>query len=154
MNMIINHFVNSHAWQDLQVITPVISPLWASDTIWWPRSGSKLVLVKACCRLAPSHYLNHCWLIISELLRHSSEHDDVIKWKHFPYYWPFVLGIHRSPVNSPHKGKWCGALMFSLICAGINGSVNNREAGDFRRHRANYDVTVMGQHDWKYSKSF
>ena len=44
-------------------------------------------------------------------------HDDVIKWKHFPRYWPFVRGIHRSPVNSPHKGHWRGTLMFSLICA-------------------------------------
>ena len=44
-------------------------------------------------------------------------HDDVIKWKHFPRYWPFVRGIHRSPVKSPHKGQWCGALMFSLIYA-------------------------------------
>ena len=32
-------------------------------------------------------------------------HDDVIKWKHFPRYWPFVRGMHRSPVNSPHKGQ-------------------------------------------------
>ena len=47
-------------------------------------------------------------------------HDDVIKWKHFPRYWPFVRGIHRSPVNSPHKGQWRGALMFSLICVWIN----------------------------------
>ena len=31
-------------------------------------------------------------------------HDDVTKWKHFPRYWPFVRGIHRSPVNCPHKG--------------------------------------------------
>ena len=44
-------------------------------------------------------------------------HDDVIKWKHFPRYWPFVRGIHRSPVNSPNKGQWRGALMFSLIYA-------------------------------------
>ena len=44
-------------------------------------------------------------------------HDDVIKWKHFPRYWPFVRGIHRLPVNSPHKSQWRGALMFSLICA-------------------------------------
>ena len=57
-------------------------------------------------------------------------HNDVIKWKHFPRYWPFVRGIHRSPVNSPHKGQWRGALMFSLICDWINGWVNNREAGD------------------------
>ena len=39
-------------------------------------------------------------------------HDDVMKWKHFPRYWPFVWGIHRSPANSPHKGQsrvelWC-----------------------------------------------
>ena len=47
-------------------------------------------------------------------------HDDVIKWKHFPRYWPFVRGIHRSPTNSPHKGQWRGALMFSLICVGLN----------------------------------
>ena len=44
-------------------------------------------------------------------------HDYVIIWKHFPRYWPFVRGIHRSPVNSPHKGQWRGTLMFCLICA-------------------------------------
>ena len=70
-------------------------------------------------------------------------HDDVIKWKHIPRYWPFVRGIHRSPVNSPHKGQWRGALIFTLICARINGWVNNREAGDLRRYRAHYDVIVM-----------
>ena len=72
-----------------------------------------------------------------------SNHDDVIKWKHFPRYWPFVRGIHRSPVNSPHKGQWRGALMFSLTCVWINISVNNREAGDMRRHRVHYDVIAM-----------
>ena len=30
--------------------------------------------------------------------------DDVIKWKHFPLYWPFVRGIHLSLVNSSYKG--------------------------------------------------
>ena len=70
-------------------------------------------------------------------------HDDVIKWKHFPRYWPFVRGIHRSSVNSPHKGQWRGALMFTLICARMNGWVNNGEAGDLRRNRAHYDVIVM-----------
>ena len=37
--------------------------------------------------------------------------------KTFPCYRPFVWGIHRSPVNPPHKGQWRGALIFSLICA-------------------------------------
>ena len=70
-------------------------------------------------------------------------HDDVINWKHFPRYWPFVMGIHRSPVDSPHKGQWHGSLMFSLIFVWTNGSENNRDGGDFRRHRAHCDVTVI-----------
>ena len=60
-----------------------------------------------------------------------------------PRYLPFVRGIRRSPVNSPHKGQWRGALMSSLICARISGWINNREAGDLRRHRTHCDVTVM-----------
>ena len=68
-------------------------------------------------------------------------HDDVIRWKHFPRYWPFVRGIHRPPVNSPHKCQWSRALMFSLICA-LNKRLS-KQAGDLRRHRANYDVKVM-----------
>ena len=71
-------------------------------------------------------------------------HDDVVKMKHFPRYWPFVRGIHQSPVNSPHKGQWRGALMFSFICVWINVWVNNREAGDLRRYRVHDDVFVMG----------
>ena len=63
--------------------------------------------------------------------------------EYFPRYWPFVRGIQWSPVNSPHKGKWRGALMFPLICAWINGWVNNEEAGDLGRHPAHYDVIVM-----------
>ena len=73
-------------------------------------------------------------------------HDDVIKWKPFPHYhdyWLFVWGIYRSPVNSPYKGQWRGALMFSLICTWINGWVNNGEAGDLRHCCTQYDVTVM-----------
>ena len=77
----------------------------------------------------------------------ADDHDDAIKWKHFLLYWPCVRGIHRSPLNSPHKGQWRGASMFPLICACINVWANNRGAGDLRRHRAHYDVTVMGP--WK-----
>ena len=47
------------------------------------------------------------------------------------------------PVNSPHKGQWRVALMFSLICTCTTGWTNNRDAGDLRRHRALYDVTEM-----------
>ena len=71
----------------------------------------------------------------------------------------------NPPVDSPHKGKWrgalmfsvistwtcgfthkyqwSGALMFSLVCAWTNGSANNQDASDLRLHRAHYDVTLM-----------
>ena len=58
----------------------------------------------------------------------------------FSAFLALARGTHRSPVNSPHKGQWRGALMF---CAWINDWVNNREAGDLRHHRAHYDVIVM-----------
>ena len=75
----------------------------------------------------------------------STFHDDVIQWKHFPRYWPFVRGNHQSPLDTPHKVQWLGALMFSLICAWRNGWANNRDAGDVRGHRAHYGATtVMG----------
>ena len=90
------------------------------------------------------------WLVQSELRPHSfvkvdtqNCHHDVIKWKPFPLYWPVAREIHRSPVDSPHKGQWRGALTLSLICAWTNGWVNNCEASDFRRHRAHHDVTAM-----------
>ena len=62
----------------------------------------------------------HNWNVASDwgVLCH---HDDVIKWKHFLRYWPFVRGIHWSPVSSPHKGQSHRALMFSLFWASANG---------------------------------
>ena len=80
---------------------------------------------------------------------HPIRHDDVIKWKHFPRYWPFVRGINLSPVNSPHEGQWHRALMFSSICAWINAWANNHEAGDLRCHRDQYEVNVIDS--FKYS---
>ena len=65
----------------------------------------------------------------------------------FPRYWSFVRGIHRSPLNFTHRGQWRGALMFSLICAWINGWANHLEAGDLRRHLVHYDVTVIHRVD-------
>ena len=69
-------------------------------------------------------------------------------WRHqmetFSALLAICAGNSPVPVNSPHKGQWRGTLMFSLICVWINGWVNNREAGDLRRYRGHYDVSVMG----------
>ena len=72
---------------------------------------------------------------------------NVAWWRHqmepFSALLAICAGIHRSPLNSPHKGQWRRALVFSLICVWINNWVNSGEDGDLRRYRAHYDVTVM-----------
>ena len=90
---------------------------------------------------------------LSQKLRHfqknirSCVESECSWWRHQmePFSALLALCAGNSPVlvNSPHKGQWRGALMFSLICARINGWVNNGEAGDLRRQRAHYDVIVM-----------
>ena len=146
---------------------------------WWclhvSMNRSKFVIVMAYRLTSPSHYpnqqLSKCGLVaftwrqfcrkcmsqkamLSNVKSNRHIHDDVIKWKHFPRNWPFVRRIYWSPVNSPHKGQWRGALMFSLIWVWINDWVNNREAGYLRRYRAHYVVIVMqgdygGFNSWK-----
>ena len=98
----------------------------------WDRSA-------CCCILI----MNTKEIYFVSMFKHLQHHDDVIKWKHFPRYWPLVRGNHRSPMNSSHKGQWRGALMFSLTCTWINGWGTIGEAGDLRRHHAYYDVTVI-----------
>ena len=103
----------------------------------------KMCIAATLCVLLPWYYIYiMCLVVLSSMLK-MAEHDDVIKWKHFPRYSPFVQWIHWSLVNSPHKGQWHGALMLCLICAWINGWVNNLEAGDLSCHHAHYDIVVM-----------
>ena len=49
----------------------IINSLWPSEAIQQQRSGPTLVQVMACYLTPPSHYLNQCWLIISEIQWHS-----------------------------------------------------------------------------------
>ena len=84
---------------------------------------------------------HHIWIFVSM--------SSVIS-KDFPRYWSFVNGIHRSLVDSPrHKGQWRRPSIFSVIWAWTNGWTNDGDAGDLRRHRAHYVVTVMQRHTGK-----
>ena len=115
----------------------------------WSRSPSILwiFVITSRCRGSPICYYLRKSTTTVPLPMHHVLHDDVIKWKHLPRYWPFVRGIHWSPDHTPHKGQWRKALMFSLICVWINGWVNNRATGNLRRH---YDVIVM----WNFFSTF
>ena len=78
-------------------------------------------------------------IIFSITQKPSSDHDTW--WRHQMETFSVLLAICAG--NSPPKGQWRGALMFSFIFAPINGWVNNRDADDLRRHRTHYDVIVM-----------
>ena len=113
---------------------------WSAPSKWY-LVNSYIETFFCQCRILKHVSFDHVCLWLS--MRY-----DVIKWKHFLLCGEFagrrwMRGIRRSSVNSPHTGLWRGALMFSLICALTNCSGNNRDTGDWRRHSAHYDVTVM-----------
>ena len=86
-----------------------------------------------------ANWWRYCVMIRNEALMTSWRHQ----METFSALLAICAGNSPVPVNSPHKGQWRGALMFSLICARINGWVNNGKAGDLIRNRAHYDVTVI-----------
>ena len=116
---------------------------------------SSMKTSKLCiCEKYPLLIIGFC----SQWASNVDTHDDIIKWKHFPCYWPLVQGIHQSSVNSPHKGHWCGDLMCCLFCACTYGWVNNGDTGDVRCHRTHFDFIVMCVHvmtsSWKSVVSY
>ena len=103
------HYLVTHKWHSM--LLPVKQGYYFEKNDGW--NQIKYVILNS------SRLENQCWSIAGWWRcnsGHNVYHDDVIKWKHFPRYWPFVRGTHRSPVNSPIKGQWRGALMFTLIC--------------------------------------
>ena len=93
----------------------------------------------------------HKNVLLTKIHRGESKHADVIKWKHFPRYRSFVRRIYRSPVDSPLRDQWRGALIFSLIYFWTKGWVNKRNIGDLRRYLAYHDTIVM---NWPKPDSF
>ena len=94
------------------------------------------------------HPMNYSHALCSALMWVRTKLTHTPRWRHQMEAFSALLALSagNSPVtvNSPHKGQWRGA---SLICALINDWVNNRKAGDLRRHCGHYDVNVM-LHDY------
>ena len=116
---------------------------WVPDTVCVQQIWISYLLVTRVHVWSPSVRGHHLSLCPGRTMSGQVHpHDDVIKRKHFPYYWPFMQEIHQSPVNSHHKGQWPEALIFSLICARTIGWANNRYAGDLICHRAHYMTSL------------
>ena len=124
---------------------PLMQPLHEQQLHWSQELSTWVVICNVFVGLSTEWFdLNRSGVYPStEAIVSLTYHDDVIKWKHFPPYWPFVRAIPRSPVNSLQKGQWRGALMFSLIWVWTNSWANNGDADDLRHHRAHYDVIAM-----------
>ena len=88
-----------------------------------------------------SHYIASSIFFILTQFSFILDHDDVIKWKHFPRYWSFV---REFPGEFPQRPVTRSFDVF-FICIWINGWVNNREAIDLRRHSAHYDCNAKHQ---------
>ena len=136
------------AWMSNYVLynfmTIIIHPFHHEARLTKIGSWQKLFEILFSLGLAPRIFILNKTVTFNKLIKTSpTTHNDVINWKHFPRNWPYVRRIHRSSVNSPHKGQRRGALMFSLICAWPNSWANTRIAGDLRRNRAHFDLTVM-----------
>ena len=67
----IYHISNGHQGMSWHKLITYTNSLWPSDVIWRQGSRSTMARVMACCLMAPSHYLNQCWLMISEVLWYS-----------------------------------------------------------------------------------
>ena len=138
----------SHTLTDMYTLYHMEEKQWLQEYF---REGKHIICDRLCCKHGALRIFQW-WIDFgfdngvvpnTEWMTSVQVHDDVIKWKHFPRYWPFVPGIHRSTVNSPHKGPVMRSFDVFFDLKIISGWVNNREAGDLRRHRAHSDVIVM-----------
>ena len=115
-----------------------INSLWLSDAIWQHRSESTLTEVMVCFLMAPSNYLNQCWLIISEVLHHSPEN--------FTASAPATI-LHNQFENYSFKttatfprGRWVNFIKDSkyetqtYICVKCAGIILGMGAANERRH--------------------
>ena len=132
----------ANTWFDMQLLPWNISRICCQQPFLPPRNTRINVRVVLCmqnidlCIVSTTYRTRvNVWKYIWDMYKRSQ----LIKAASLAFVWR----IHRSTVNSPHKGQWRGALLFSLICAWINAWVNNREAGDLKRRRTHYIVIVM-----------
>ena len=98
--------------QITELISSILTKSYQPDTVVLQCGGNDLQNNRP-----PAEVMNQIDILVQEVKRCRPgatvvvNHDDVIKWKHFPRYWPFVRGIHRSRWIPRSKASdaelWC-----------------------------------------------
>ena len=90
----------------VRIFQQVVDSLWPGDAIWQHTAGSTLAQVMACCLMAPSHYLNQCWLVITK-----------IQWRQFhkPSITKIGLKMTFMQLNLPGASELILSLMFIIV---------------------------------------
>ena len=106
----LRHHVATFHWNRQSRIQLIELPCLIDLDFSWPKSNNRVAVETSWASSLLIKTVSKTW-IRTCYGKCSNNHYDVIKWKHFPRYWPFVRGIHRSPVNSPHNGQWLDVFL-------------------------------------------
>ena len=110
---------------------PILLVLHVSGCVWL----TSLCMCISACRTILYHSFENPAIVVWAMMTSSNGKKSRVTGP--------LCGKFTGPVNSPHKGQWRRALMVSLVCVWIKRWLNNRKAGDFRRHHARYEVIVI-----------
>ena len=96
------------------LVINAINSLWPSDAIWPRRYWSAMITVMACCRAAPSHYVNQCWFIMNEILWHSFQGNvywNTVHWNTQDVNLKVVFEMYTFEITATSaRGQWVNAL--------------------------------------------
>ena len=136
----ISHFTFE---QNFIVLQSYLYPTWVPNQCFqnWPQEIESIV------HIASVQFPIASQVTLNDIGKISQYQTQTTWWRHQMETFSALLALCAG--NSPVPGEFhtqrpvTRSFDVYLICTQINGWVNNREAGDSRRHRAHYDVIVM-----------
>ena len=104
--------------------------MWPSDAIWWHISGSTVAQVIGRCLMAPSHYLNLCWLIISVAFTCGQSHRKCSRYVFLVCVWKMSnLRLQSYLPGANGLTHWGRATHICVSKLSIIGSDNGLSPG-------------------------
>ena len=76
---------------------------------------AQVYILGACCLLVPSHYLTQCWLLISEILRHSPKSNFTSSGQAMAVYYQWVEDNSFKMTEISRRGLWVNPHMKNTI---------------------------------------